>query len=535
CSDASLFGGGFAIYSDGQLIYEDAVRFSRSQTLHSSNRRELRLCLLALRKVAEIVEYSTKSACKKRGVVPLEVCFRCDNRPSLAWIQSGSLKLQSSKVLERRALVRLVDAIGSELDVIREHSSLSLDFIPGASNTHADSLSRLLDRPVEDAGGRCLGEVLIPRKGGGVLDTHEVLEDQCCAIFEASKSTDSWFSPEDIFTGGSTDDVDHDFLRLAADSCCLLRDESLEDEIGTARQAFSSAIVDGTCGSASLLMTTLTTVDTIYSVRDCLGSLGPALCRVTSAADVQCEPVIEAIARGCCDLDSALWRLRFLRFILQSWRTLSSTPPRPPVDELYFDPSECYDRTNLAVAARSAQRLMFEVTTGHSPPSYLGDRLPQDGGPLQRLICKECPEVYVFRSGLPSGEPVLTFHLPRAAAVFRRLVVFDAHRRSLHSGLSGTLASVDHFHLSAIVSMARDVIAGCTACRIAHAIRGWHCPPGCGEGELSAEEMSKYPPYTFATADVVALGDGVKAVSVQCRFSRHCIWRDLPSGVESTA
>ncbi|KAF4679428.1 hypothetical protein FOZ60_015063, partial [Perkinsus olseni] len=61
--------------------------------------------------------------------------------------------------------------------------------------------------------------------------------------------------------------------------------------------------------------------------------------------------------------------------------------------------------------------------------------------------------------------------------------------------------------------MARDVIAGCTACRIAHAIRGWHCPPGCGEGELSAEEMSKYPPYTFATADVVALGDGVKALS----------------------
>ncbi|KAF4688283.1 hypothetical protein FOZ60_002936 [Perkinsus olseni] len=519
CSDASLFGGGFAIYSDGQLIYEDAVRFSRSQTLHSSNRRELRLCLLALRKVAEIVEYSTKSACKKRGVVPLEVCFRCDNRPSLAWIQSGSLKLQSSKVLERRALVRLVDAIGSELDVIREHSSLSLDFIPGASNTHADSLSRLLDRPVEDAGGRCLGEVLIPRKGGGVLDTHEVLEDQCCAIFEASQSTDRWFSPEDIFTGGSTDAVDHDFLRLAADSCCLLRDESLEGEIGTALQPFSSAIVDGTCGSASLLMTTLTTVDTIYSVRDCLGSLGPDLCRVTSAADVQCEPVIEAIARGCCDLDSALWRLRFLRFILQSWRTLSSTPPRPPVDELYFDPSECYDRTNLAVAARSAQRLMFEVTTGHSPPSYLGDRLPQDGGPLQRLICKECPEVYVFRSGLPSGEPVLTFHLPRAAAVFRRLVVFDAHRRSLHT----------------IVSVARDVIAGCTACRIAHAIRGWHCPPGCGEAELSAEEMSKYPPYTFATADVVALGDGVKAVSVQCRFSRHCIWRDLPSGVESTA
>ncbi|KAF4650830.1 hypothetical protein FOZ61_011004, partial [Perkinsus olseni] len=179
CSDASLFGGGFAIYSDGQLIYEDAVRFSRSQTLHSSNRRELRLCLLALRKVAEIVEFCAKSACKKRrGVVPLEVCFRCDNRPSLAWIQSGSLKLQSSKVLERRALVRLVDAIGSELEVIREHSSLSLDFIPGASNTHADSLSSLLDRPVEHAGGRCLGEVLIPRKGGGVLDT-QVLEDQC--------------------------------------------------------------------------------------------------------------------------------------------------------------------------------------------------------------------------------------------------------------------------------------------------------------------------------------------------------------------
>ncbi|KAF4651932.1 hypothetical protein FOL46_009983 [Perkinsus olseni] len=536
CSDASLFGGGFAIYSDGQLIYEDAVRFSRSQTLHSSNRRELRLCLLALRKVAEIVEYCAKSACKKRrGVVPLEVCFRCDNRPSLAWIQSGSLKLQSSKVLERRALVRLVDAIGSELDVIREHSSLSLDFIPGASNTHADSLSRLLDRPVEDAGGRCLGEVLIPRKGGGVLDTHEVLEGQCCTIFEASQSTDGWFSPEDIFTGGSTDDVDHDFLRLAADSCCLLRDESLEYEMGPARQPFSGAIVGGTCGSTSLLMTTLTTVDTIYSVRDCPGSLGPDLCRVTSAADVQCEPVIEGIARGCCDLDSALWRLRFLRFIIQSWRSLSSTPPGPPAEELYFDPSECYDRTNLAVAARSAQRLMFEVTPGHSPPSYLGDRLPQDGGPLQRLICKECPEVYVFRSGLPSGEPVLTFHRPRVAAVFRRLVVFDAHRRSLHSGLSGTLASVDHFHLSAIVSVARDVIAGCTACRIAHAIRGWHCPPGCGEGELSAEEMSNYPPYTFATADVVALGDGVKAVSVRCRFSRHCIWRDLPSGVESTA
>ncbi|EER01376.1 hypothetical protein Pmar_PMAR009775 [Perkinsus marinus ATCC 50983] len=98
-----------------------------------------------------------------------------------------------------------------------------------------------------------------------------------------------------------------------------------------------------------------------------------------------------------------------------------------------------------------------------------------------------------------------------------------------------TLAAVNHFHLSAVVSAARDVISCCIACRLAYAVRGWHSPPGYGDGELTAEEMSKYPPYTFATADVIALGEGIKAVSVQCRFTRHCIWRDLPSGVESTA
>ncbi|EER16786.1 hypothetical protein Pmar_PMAR001932, partial [Perkinsus marinus ATCC 50983] len=198
-SDASLFGGGLAIYAGGELVYEDAVRFSRCQTLHSSNRRELRLCLLALRKVAEISEYCAKSACKKRRGVPVNVCFRCDNRPSLAWIRSGSLKLQSSKLLERRAIVRLVDSIGSELDIIRKHGTLSLEFIPGSANAHADALSRLLDRPVQGANNRCLGEVLIPRKGGEVLNTREILGDECCAIFDPEKRSVESPSPEEIF------------------------------------------------------------------------------------------------------------------------------------------------------------------------------------------------------------------------------------------------------------------------------------------------------------------------------------------------
>ncbi|KAF4667093.1 hypothetical protein FOL47_003744 [Perkinsus chesapeaki] len=533
CSDASLFGGGYAIYSDGELIYEDAVRFTRSQTLHSSNRRELRVCLLALRKVAEISEYCCKSACKRRRGVSVDVCFRSDNRPSLAWIRSGSLKLQSSKVLERRALFRLVDSIGSELNVIRKHGTLSLEFIPGSSNVHADALSRLLDRPVTDAADRCLGEVLIPRKGGDVLDTREILEDQCCAIFDAERQLPGSPSPEDIFLGDDPNVDDADLLQLVSDSCCLLRDDDDED-MPECRNGLSSLFtIDDHCRSTSILSMTMMTAGTIFSARDSIGRVSSDVRRVSGTEHCDPEPIIEGIARNCYDLESALWRVRLIRLLLKAWRAVARGESATLEADFVFGETGCYDRCNIAIAARSAQKCMLSSTGATA--SYLGDCKPQDGGPLHLLCSRDCPEVYVFRGGLPSGEAILSFYIPRSATILRRLIILDAHRRSLHSGLSGTLAAINHFHLTAIVSATRDVIGGCIACRLAYAVRGWHSPPGLGNGDLTTEEMSKYPPYTFATADVIALGEGIKAVSVQCRFTRHCIWRDLPSGVETTA
>ncbi|KAF4733674.1 hypothetical protein FOZ62_003646, partial [Perkinsus olseni] len=246
-TDASLYSGATVIRINDDIILQDVYRFSARQISYSSNRRELLMCLQGLRRAAELVSYHRTTLSASDGWSPLtfHVDFRTDNKSSCSWLSNDDavLKLQSSKILERRAIIRLIDSISEELKVIRQYGRLSVSHLAGVSNHYADSASRLLDRPVKTGTATTrLGELMASYKKTDDIkpsqlsisnNEGESTEDHCCwvesiphdevrLIANASSTVSSLlrekqpsFSLENAI--GLEKDLEGDF-----DSCCCL-------------------------------------------------------------------------------------------------------------------------------------------------------------------------------------------------------------------------------------------------------------------------------------------------------------------------
>ncbi len=169
--DASLNGAGFAIVKQqvgidsatstaGELIAEDASRWTSKQRDYHINRREL-LCLLkCLQSVSDLVEFRREASTSPQPS-RWSVRVHCDNSSCVHWTQSeANFNASSSRAIERRAIGRLVNAISEEIAIINKSCSLRIEHIAGSMNNRADRLSRLFDRPCQ--GSQSLGDALAP-------------------------------------------------------------------------------------------------------------------------------------------------------------------------------------------------------------------------------------------------------------------------------------------------------------------------------------------------------------------------------------
>ncbi|KAF4685445.1 hypothetical protein FOZ60_006561 [Perkinsus olseni] len=454
-SDASLYGGGVVICRQlpnggDETVLTDALRFSPRQTFYSSNRRELLVCLQALRAVSALLDFVRSVATAQDRGLQIKVNFVSDNSSSVSWIGNPEavLRLQSSKALEKRAIVRLVDAITLEVDAIRTacgEGNFSVSHVSGNANKLADEESRRLDRVVADSNGRSLGLLTShPKTTSGLLVSditdHGSTDDSCCSAFDLCDSgTACGFCStltEDIIQLGDLS-VESDYLNshksvlCLQDYCCLVREDP------------GLPVGDSPDPHCGRLIRSVT--DAIFTVRDSL----------------------YVASQGTDNSNSVI----------------------------HYDLFRLWNDDDVLAAAHSAQG------GGEVDRS----RRPVAASPLQLDGSAAIKDVMTHRCGLPS-----------------------AHRACKHGNLPFNVGSIKLYHLPTAVRLCKEVLAGCLPCRILRANRTWSAPSGMSSDEqVTVADMFKTPPYTYASCDVLSVGEGCKLLTVQCRASRHICWKHI--------
>lgn len=137
------------------VLATGAWRFTTAQRVYHSNRRELAVCCKAVQAAADLLSHFVS---KSSHVPPIHLVVRSDNRPTVAWLQGEGAVSRSS--LERRAVLRTLNALKDELDFLRSLSRTSpgkgvvIEHIAGVANSEADRLSRLFERLVPLESGK---------------------------------------------------------------------------------------------------------------------------------------------------------------------------------------------------------------------------------------------------------------------------------------------------------------------------------------------------------------------------------------------
>ncbi|KAF4651395.1 hypothetical protein FOL46_000347, partial [Perkinsus olseni] len=161
-SDASATGAGYVISVIGKdgaryVIANGAWRFTSAQRVYHSNRRELAVCCKAVHAAADLLSHFKS---RSTGLPLIHLVVRSDNRPTVAWLQGEGTVSRSS--LERRAVLRTLNALKDELDFLRSISGggqecgIEIEHIAGTANSEADGLSRLFERLVPTGGSEVL-------------------------------------------------------------------------------------------------------------------------------------------------------------------------------------------------------------------------------------------------------------------------------------------------------------------------------------------------------------------------------------------
>lgn len=174
-TDASFVGGGFVIYrldsmvpnSEEQrhLLLQSATGWKGTQYAWHSNRRELTVLLRGLRCVVNLIRNLISMSPNKSLTVTLAIYS--DNKPSVAWAQKAQgvfpQGIGRNTSIEKRSVLRLIDALSEEFRVLRSlGSAVSYRILhcSGPDNTAADRLSRYLEQCCDDAGKVMLAAAL---------------------------------------------------------------------------------------------------------------------------------------------------------------------------------------------------------------------------------------------------------------------------------------------------------------------------------------------------------------------------------------
>ncbi|KAF4676695.1 hypothetical protein FOZ60_000566 [Perkinsus olseni] len=246
-TDASFVGGGYVVYrldstaSDGEeqryLLTQAATGWKGAQYAWHSNRRELTVLLRGLRCVVNLIRNLITMSPNKSLTVALDI--HSDNKPSVAWAQKSQgvfpQGIGRSTSIEKRSVLRLIDALSEEFRVLRSlGSAVSYRILhcAGADNAVADELSRYLEQCCDDNGKVTLASVL--------QDLPAVTLDSSGGIAEATREADRLAKDEAYllrladFDPDSTegdDDVDADgvyFLALEESGVQDLRPHPLQ-------------------------------------------------------------------------------------------------------------------------------------------------------------------------------------------------------------------------------------------------------------------------------------------------------------------
>ena len=164
-TDSSLYGHGFALHFRSSAadpwvqVQADCSAWKKAQFAYSINRLEAIGLFEGLRKTALFLNHLRLSefpADRKR----IHLAIKSDNSTAIAWATkgAGSMNLHS---LELRQIHRLAEALCSEMEELRRLCyAVELTHIPGSDNSSADSLSRILYRPVPGcASGATVGSL----------------------------------------------------------------------------------------------------------------------------------------------------------------------------------------------------------------------------------------------------------------------------------------------------------------------------------------------------------------------------------------
>jgi hypothetical protein len=129
--------------------------------------------------------------------------------------------------------------------------------------------------------------------------------------------------------------------------------------------------------------------------------------------------------------------------------------------------------------------------------------------------------VLKYRSGLPDGHCIYQLYIPKSARSVRSKLIWTAHREVGHAGVSTTVSNISTFFSPALKQQAKNELSGCIPCKLANSKRDWTIPPECSTDII---DLSKRPAYYCCGIDYLALGEGIKCLTVTCKFSRHCTW-----------
>jgi hypothetical protein len=152
-SDASIFGFGVCGYIGNDPIYQTAGAWNKTEANYSTNRLEAIALQHALRAASLLVEHLHRTTFGKTSEVNLLI--ETDSSTALAWATKGPGKVPTSS-MELRMIERLAEAMDAEITLLRKLcNEFTIVHLPGAENTTADRLSRLLYRPL--AGKETIG------------------------------------------------------------------------------------------------------------------------------------------------------------------------------------------------------------------------------------------------------------------------------------------------------------------------------------------------------------------------------------------
>lgn len=160
--DASFSGYGFCLSfrhspsAEWTTVQRECAVWKRREMSYSINRLEAMALFYALRSVALFLEHLGE-ALFKPGSRSLYLTVETDNAPTVTWATKGTTGV-SERSTEYRPIARLSVALDEELQILHKIcKQVIIRHVAGVSN-QADSLSRLLERPVGDpAGGQTIG------------------------------------------------------------------------------------------------------------------------------------------------------------------------------------------------------------------------------------------------------------------------------------------------------------------------------------------------------------------------------------------